>query len=208
MGTRIAAENLFVTGIYPSPCDTCPGADNPPVNSFDSNTDPDAPEDNGDATDLKSKSQVKREMLALTELAARLTTLSDAQRARLPLSNDIAEAVDQARRIPSFGARKRQIKFIGRLLRNEPTGPLAEALQSLEQQDRRQAQHEQRLTRWRDRLLDEGDSAFEDLLQTYPNLDRQHIRQLIRNARQEAKRDKPPASARALLRYLRQETAE
>ena len=167
-----------------------------------------APEATGDEIDYKSKSQTKREMLALTELAARLTTLSEAQRAHLPLSDGIAKAVAEARRIKSFGARKRQIKFISRLLRNEQTGPLAEALQSLEQRDRRQAHHEQRISRWRDRLLDEGDPALASLLQAYPDLDRRHIRQLIRNAQREAKQEKPPASARALLRYLRQETTD
>ena len=191
---------LRITITQPSPT--------PAVNHFDPDADQNALKETGDEIDYKSKSQTKRDMLALTELAARLAALSEAQRARLPLSDDIAQAVAEARRIKSFGARKRQIKFIGRLLRNEQTGPLAEALQSLEQHDRRQAQHEQRISRWRDRLLDEGDPALAGLLQAYPDLDRQHIRQLIRNAQREAKQEKPPASARALLRYLRQETAD
>ena len=157
--------------------------------------------------DEKSKSRSKRDALALTELGAKLAHLSDAQRARLPLSDAVAQAVAEARRIASFGARKRQIKFIGQLLRREEAAPLIDALESLEQEGRREAERERRAARRRDQLLENGAPALESLFRDFPRLDRQHVRQLIRNAQREKRQEKPPASARALLRYLRRETA-
>ena len=151
----------------------------------------------------KSKTQVKKQMHMLTELGAKLVGLSDRQRRRMPMGEALAQAVDEARRIQSFSARKRQIKFIGRLLRNENVEPLIQALRDVENEGRSHAEKERRITRWRDRLLEEGDTALSDLLAQYPELDRQHLRQLIRNAAREKTHGKPPASSRALLRYLR-----
>jgi ribosome-associated protein len=59
---------------------------------------------------------------------------------------------------------------------------------------------------WRDRLISEGDQAISDLLMEIPDLDRQHLRQLIRQAKKEASQNKPPAASRKIFKYLRSHT--
>jgi len=60
-----------------------------------------------------------------------------------------------------------------------------------------------RLEEWRDRLLTEGDTALEDLIEKMPNTDRQHLRQLMRQSAKETKLNKPPKSAREIFKYLK-----
>jgi len=150
-----------------------------------------------------SKSQRKREAKALQDLGARLTALSDEQLRRLSLPDELYEAVRLAQRIRERGGRKRQLQYLGKLLRSLDAAPIQERLAALQLQHREAAAEFHRLERWRDRLIDEGDAALEAFLQEHPQADRQHLRQLIRNARAERDRQAPPKAARTLFRYLR-----
>jgi len=150
-----------------------------------------------------SKSQRKRESLALRDLGADLVALAPARLAQLPLPDDLRDAVVEAQHIKSHGAHKRQLLYIGKLLRNMDAAPIREALDGLENQSAEAKAALHRLERWRDRLLDEGDHALEALVEEYPAADRQHLRQLIRTAHKEKLKNKPPAAFRSLFRYLR-----
>lgn len=151
----------------------------------------------------KSKSQVKREMHALQKLGEELVGLSAAELARIDLPDELREAVALAQRLNQRGARKRQLQYIGRLMRDVDPEPLQRDLDRLRNRDAAQTAQFHRIERWRDRLLEEGDAALEALFADHPHLDRQHVRQLLRNALHEQKTDKPPRAARELFRYLR-----
>lgn len=153
--------------------------------------------------DFISKSQRKRDAKVLKSLASELIKLSSSQLARVPLEDTVREAVQEARQIRSNVAGKRQLQFIAKQLRRIDATPIREAIDSFRNKDRQQTARQHRVENWRDFLLESGDAALGKLLQQRHEADGQAIRQLIRNAQREASRDKPPASARALFRLLR-----
>jgi len=150
-----------------------------------------------------SKSQLKREAQALQDLGTELVELRAEQLKRLDLPEDLRDAVELARRINQRGGRKRQLQYIGKLMRGIDAEPIRAALDALRRPAREDTARQHRLENWRDRLLAEGDAALEALLEDYPNADRQHLRRLIRDAQRETTQEKSPKSARALFRYLR-----
>lgn len=155
-------------------------------------------------TEEVSKSQRKREAHALQELGVNLVALPPAQLADIPMSDDLRRAIEHAKSIRAHGGLKRQYQYIGKLMRREDVEPIQEAMERLRLEKTRQDARLHTLERWRDRLVEEGDAALADLLDENPTLDRQHLRQLIRNAQKEKRQDKPPKSARELFRYLRE----
>jgi ribosome-associated protein len=150
-----------------------------------------------------SKSQRKRDAKALQELGEALVDLSAEQLQRIELPASVREAVTLAQGIRQHGGRKRQIQYIGKLLRSLDAEPIRAALETLEGRSREAAARHHRLERWRDRLLEEGDGAVAELMEVMPSADSQHLRQLVRNARREAAAGQPPRAARSLFRYLR-----
>jgi ribosome-associated protein len=65
------------------------------------------------------------------------------------------------------------------------------------------SRQQHKLEEWRDRLIRDGDNALGEALETFPNADRQQLRQMIRQAQKETEQNKPPKTARTLFRYLR-----
>lgn len=157
-----------------------------------------------DTDQRPSRSQLKRDAEALQDLGRELVELPQAKLDRIELPEKLREAVDLARRITAHGGRRRQLQYIGKLMRNLEAGPIRARLEAMQQADHRAAQRFHHLEALRDRLIAEGDAALGDVLTDYPHADRQHLRQLIRQAQQERDRGKPPASARSLFRYLRE----
>lgn len=155
-----------------------------------------------------SKSQLKRESHALQALGEELVELPAAKLEKIPLPEELAEAVALARRIKARGGRKRQLQYIGKLMRKIDEEPIRQAMDQIKGESTRETARLHKLEQWRDRLLEEGDSALAELLGEYPDADRQHLRQLMRNAQREKKQNKPPKSARELFRYLRELMAE
>ena len=151
-----------------------------------------------------SKSQRRRDALAVKSLAARLIDMSPSLLARIPLDEAVRKAILEAWDIRSNVARKRQLQFVAKLLRRADSETVAQALEELEQMARQSAARQHRAEAWRDRLLADGDPALGELLSRRPDGDPQVIRQLVRAARQEAERSKPPAAARKLFRALRE----
>ncbi len=168
---------------------------------------PDTGEEELDEELGPSKSQLKRDAHGLVDLGEELVELPAQQLAAVPLSDSVRAAVNEARAIHARGGRKRQLKYLGKLLRQHPDEEIEAIRQALDIFAGRHAlavaQHHQ-CERWRDRLLAEGDTALTALLDEYPTADRQQLRQLVRNAQAEIARSKPPKSSRELFRYLRE----
>lgn len=149
-----------------------------------------------------SKTRRKKESHALQALGEALVALTPAQLAALELPEPLADAIADARRIPTFEGRRRQMQYIGRLMRDVDPEPIAQRLALLRhgrEQDNA-LQHE--VERWRERLLAQ-DEALTQLASAHPSLDTQQLHTLIRNARREASRGQPPKASRALFRALR-----
>ncbi|GAA4362975.1 ribosome biogenesis factor YjgA [Kangiella marina] len=151
----------------------------------------------------KSKSQIKKELLELTALGDKLAKLPKHQWQALPISDTLKHALNEVSKINHHIGLKRHIKYIGKLLRNEDVEAIEQQLLQDNQQHTLEVQREKLCEHWRNRLLQEGDDATFELLQAAPNLDRQQLRQLVRNATKEQQQDKPPKYQRELYRYLR-----
>jgi len=154
-----------------------------------------------------SRSQQRREALAIFELAETLAALSDAQLARVPLADELRDETLRTRAVTSHIARKRQTQYLAKQLRKLDDADL-DAIRAALDHDRAQAHHDtaelHRLEAWRERLVAEGDVALEELLALHPTADRQHLRQLARNARSEREGNKPLHAYRELFRALRE----
>lgn len=151
----------------------------------------------------RSKSQRKRDMLALQALGERLVELPAAQLARVPVPDDLLDAVHAARAIASRSARKRQLQYIGRLMREVDAEPIREALARIDGAGNAERVALHRAERWRERLLDEGDTALSEFLDEFPTADRPHLRRLVREAAAERAAGSAPRRQRELFRTVR-----
>ncbi|MBB5206949.1 ribosome biogenesis factor YjgA [Chiayiivirga flava] len=153
-----------------------------------------------------SRSQQRREALAIFDLAEVLVGLTDGQLAPIPMPDELRDLVRDSRRITAPIARKRQLQFLAKHMRREEDETL-DAIRRALQHDRDEARRDtaalHQLEAWRDRLLAEGDPALAELLQAHPHPDRQHLRQLVRNAKEERLKNKPPHAFRELFRELK-----
>ena len=151
-----------------------------------------------------NKSQLKRESAALEDLGETLIDLPAERLNRFELAPDLYEAVRLAQSITSHSARKRQRKFIAKLLREMDVEHIRAKLAELTQQSAEAIHQQHQTERWRDRMLAEADPAINAFLELHPLADRQKLRQLIRDAQRERQLEAPPRSARLLFKYLRE----
>ena len=166
-----------------------------------------APEQSDD--EFKSKSQLKREAEEKRKLAVKLVDLTEANLAKIPLEDALLEAVHTARKINrKKDGFRRQLQFLGKLMREIDTQPIESALDRLGSQHTQANAHFHYLERTRDSIVSEGNEAIEALLEQHPQLERQKLRQLQRKAVKEAQTNKPPAASRELFKYLKESIQE
>ncbi|VAW80192.1 UPF0307 protein YjgA [hydrothermal vent metagenome] len=160
--------------------------------------------DEFDPEDLPpSKSQLKRDASALQQLGKDLIEVPEADWTMLKLPDGLVAALGDAKRMPQRGARKRQLQYIGKLMRGIDPEPVQQYFEQRQLEARYQARKHHEREDWRDRMIAEGDTAIEHYLEAHPGADRQHLRQLVRQANKEQAASKPPKSSRALFRYIR-----
>jgi ribosome-associated protein len=150
----------------------------------------------------KSKTRKKHEANALQALGTELTQLNEEQLHRIPLPQNLLDAILAAQKIHQHGGRKRQLQYIGKLMRDIDPQPIKQALQHIQLQHKRDTAVFHQIETWRDQLLQNSPTVINELMTRFPDLDMQHVRQLVRNAGKEANRQKPAKSARALFKYL------
>ena len=157
--------------------------------------------------ELTSKTRKKKDMLALQDLGVQLVELNEQQLATMQLPESLLDAVLEARRLSKHEAKRRQMQYIGRLMRDIDAAPIRDRLEAWLGQGREHTAQLHALEHWRDELL-AGDPALARFLQKYPGADSQQLRSLIRNARREQAAALPPKSYRELFRTLREMTAK
>jgi ribosome-associated protein len=151
-----------------------------------------------------SKSQRKRDAHELLNLAKKLIAMPESRLKRMPMDDDLREEVEFARNIRSHGARKRQLMTVGKMLRKRDTEELIDAINGIDQKNRQVNARFHHIEAWRDRLVEGNNQDLSELLEQSPDINVQTLRQLIRNAKKEAKLGKPPAAARKLFKLLRE----
>jgi ribosome-associated protein len=149
-----------------------------------------------------SKSQRKREMEALQETGARLVELNAAQLAQIELPERLLEAILEAQRIRNFEGRRRQMQYIGKLMREVDPAPIRARLGQWHGAAREHTALQHLIERWRERLLaDEGALAM--FAADYPGCDLQHLRTLITSVKRDETAGKPLKHYRELFRAVR-----
>jgi ribosome-associated protein len=149
-------------------------------------------------TSEQSRTELKRESTELQKLGEDLLTLRPELMARLAVSEKLKDAVVEAKRITNFEGKRRQMQFIGKLMRLVEPSVLDEVRAALSEQQGGSAQDNLRLHQaelWRDRLVGDDD-ALGDWLTAHPGTDAQQLRALIRQARKDAQPEKPGAAVR------------
>ena len=142
-----------------------------------------------------SKSQRKRELNELKQLGLKLLDFSDDALCQLDLPEILLEALLTAKKINSNVARKRQLQYVGKLMKDIDADPIRAVVQAREHQHLTSTREFHLLESLRDTLLVEGDAALPKVLAEFPRTDRQHLRKLVRQARQERETGQPPGAA-------------
>jgi ribosome-associated protein len=154
-----------------------------------------------------SKTKQKQAMHELQALGEALLDLPAAQLDALQLPDALLRALREAKTIAAHGAKRRQIQYIGRLMRDIDAAPIRERLALARGESAQASARHRRLEQWRARLM-EHDAALTEFAQQFPRADTQILRTLIRNARREQKEAKPPRAFRELFRLLREAAAD
>ena len=149
-----------------------------------------------------SRTKKKQQVEELQKLGSALVALGPAQLDSLALPAPLLAAVRDAQRITSHGARRRQLQYIGKIMRKVDPEPVRAGLAALVGQSAIGRARQKRLEGWRERLIGD-DAALTAFAGEHPGADLQALRALIRNARKEIAESKPPRAQRELFRVLR-----
>jgi ribosome-associated protein len=152
-----------------------------------------------------SKTKLKAEADAQQAIGKKLVDLPKDRLVKLNLPEALFEAVLEAKRITANGAIRRQMQYLGRLMRDIDSTPIVEQLQKWEGKHNEENARFHTLERWRERLLSNAEAVSEFLV-AYPQTDSQQLRTLIRNAQREEAAQKPPKSSRELFKLIREIT--
>jgi len=149
-----------------------------------------------------NKSQEKRDSQHLLNVGESILKLKPDEIRLLDLPEELELAVTTALKIKSRSGIKRQRLYIGKLLRSFDSEHIEVQLKKIQHRHDTNTAQFKRLEMWRNKLLDNDKNILNDIIASYPDLDRQHINQLIRSAQQEKKLNKTPTAARKLFKYL------
>lgn len=156
----------------------------------------------------KSRTRRKKDAHHLQRIGEKLAALSETQLNRMGLPAELMEALLPLKTLRSHGARRRQMQYVGALMRKIDVAPIERELREIEQGAAIQTRMFHRIEEWRDRLVAGDDTLLDELLDIFPDADRQRLGQLVRSARKEAGKETPNRSARHLFRYLQAVSAD
>ncbi len=152
--------------------------------------------------ELPSKTQRKNEMTALQKLGEKLATYTNNKLNKLPIHAPLRVAINEFKRLPnSHGARRRQLQFIGRLMRDTDHEAISQAISKLESPALPDIGRTKTLDLLCSAIIDEGDARIQPLIEEHPTLERQTLRQLYRDFRKVETAQQTQIRSR-LLEYL------
>jgi len=151
-----------------------------------------------------SKTQRKKACDEVLELGEKMIALNHEELAQINMDDELRSAIEEAQRIKSNSALKRQKHFIAKVMRGLDDETLAAQVERILHKDDIYNADFKRMEKWRDSIIENGDRGINDFLEAYPQADRSHLRQLVRNAAKEKKNNKPPAAYRQIFKYIRE----
>ena len=157
-----------------------------------------------DENELLSKTQLKAQMNELQKMGEALTELSPASLAKIPMDEELLDAVMLARRIlRNKEGYRRQLQLIGKIMRHRDIQPIEQALLVIQNSHKKTTDAFHKIELLRDGLIQQGDEAIEAALLEHTQLERQKLRQYVRQAKKQQVENKPPKAARDLFKYLK-----
>ena len=155
--------------------------------------------------ELKSKTEIKREMHQLQDFGQKLVEMSKQQRSRLPLTEELKYAMVVADRIRNkHEALRRHIRHIAKILLETDLAPIHQAIDVMANKHQQETAKFLRLEGVRDELIEQGNDAVEALLTEFKQMERQKLKQLVRHAAKEKKAEKIGKHYRNLFTYLKE----
>lgn len=155
--------------------------------------------------DRPSKSELKRQMNDLQKLGEQLVAEPRDRVKRTPMPEELRDAILMAQSITDHGGRRRQLQFVGKMMRkldDEEVAVIQRTIESWKGMSKAETAALHALERRREKLLAD-DNALTQLLEEHPELDVQQLRTLIRNARKEQAENKPPKAYREIFQILK-----
>lgn len=159
--------------------------------------------DDQDLPDRPSKSQKKRDAHALQDIGTQLVALSAEQLKRIDMPDSLRIAIAETQRTRSHEGLRRQMQYVGKVMRGVDTAPLIEALDVIRGQSAAAVAREHMLERMRERLMAD-EQVLGDIAAQWPGADLTRLRTLRRNALREREQNRPPRAFREIFRELRQ----
>ena len=151
-----------------------------------------------------SRSQRRRDALDVLALAEKLVALTATQLREVPLDDTLLEHVRLAQKITAHIAHKRQVHFLAKLMRKQDDlEPIRLAVDKPLEVRRKETAELHLIERWRERLIEDGDEALSELIGSFPDLDRNRLRQLMRQAQVERRENRAPSVQRAIFQMLK-----
>ncbi len=151
-----------------------------------------------------SKSQVKRDMIGIQKLGEDLTTLSKKQLDKLPISDSLLAALNEFNRLPNrHEARRRQLQFIGKVMRDENHEEIQAELDKMRAPDRSQVRRAQLIEEWGEKILNGSEEEISAFIEHWPLAERQALRQLTRNYNKDNE-EAARVHRRKLLNYIKE----
>jgi ribosome-associated protein len=144
------------------------------------------PEGDGPDDRPPSKSMLKRAMHELQDLGEQLLAMPDARLKAIEMPERLRDALDDYKRTRSFEGKRRQLQFIGKVLRAVDAEPLREAVAAFQLGHAQNALALHQAERWRADLIREDKDMLTQWVAEFPDTDLQQLRALIRNARKDA----------------------
>ena len=150
-----------------------------------------------------NKTQLKREMKALHELGRELVEMPMSKFEKISLSERMVDAIMLAKRVKK-AALQRQLRFIASIMSEEDVKTIQLEIRQLALPQEQEVKAFHQVEDWRDRLIAGDDDLINELVNQYDGVNRQQLRQLVRNANKEAQNNKPPKSSRLLFKILKE----
>ena len=151
----------------------------------------------------KSRTQRKKEMQTLQKLGERLVELTPEQLQQIPMDEELLEALLLAKTLKKHEAKRRQLQYIGSLMRQVDPDPIQMALSRVDQEHQADIHVFRQTEKWRDQMLSGDKELISTLTERFNDLDDQKILTLIERSRVEKMAGRPPKASRALFRYLK-----
>jgi len=161
------------------------------------------PQSENKLPDETSRSALKRKMTALQKIGETLVDMSQSQLDKIQLPDALIQAITLARNLKSWGGKRRQLQFIGKLMRTIELEPIQAAIKNAKLTNMQVTAQFHQAEEWRERLINEGDDAVQAFVSLYADTDRQKLRQLTRQAQHNRKSGKNTGAEKMLFNYLR-----